>query len=225
MSSLARVLVTALAGLVACADPNAPAGTDITVPVDWMEWPAGVTLGEHGSIRLVGFWGACGTLMLTARDAGNAILAIDVVQHIPQNQPCPLERISSFIGTYDTVIPLPRLTPTESGGAYYTIEADARDLLTGIRRRGFGSILLTTGQLDVTTQAAGQAFVRPDSLGCSWVRAQVPYPPPIWVLKDTLPFADGWYDAFVSGQVVPTATPRCGTTQLFQARLLEVNGL
>ena len=219
---LVKALSTALL-LAACSDGASP-GTDAPLTISWLTWPAAVTAAEHGSIRIVGYYGACGTLVLDVAQSGPSSVSVAATEHFDTDPPPPCPAV---IGIFDTVMPLPRLvTPTGPTGSF-TIDAPVADPLGGITRRIFGFVELTDQQPDVTPQVGGRALVLADSLGCSWARPDIPNRPNIsgpFVLSSNIALGDdAWHGAFISGAFMPALSPRCGQDPLLQLRLLEVD--
>jgi hypothetical protein len=202
-----------------CADPAAP-GSDAVVPVSWMEWPGAVTADQPGSIRITGFHGICGTFRVEVRQSAPSTISVDAALHFTTASPqaCP-----ATIVIFDTILPLPRLSVPAGGNNAFAVDAPVFDQAGTIFRRPFGYLSFSTNQPDATLHAGGQAFVLPDSVGCSWIRPQVPFNEPPHVLSTDVALAPNvWHGAFAVGMYAPALPPRCGQNPLFQAATLEV---
>ena len=205
--------------MAACADPAAP-GTDVTIGITWMEWPGAVTESQPGSIRVTGFHGLCGTFRISAAQSGPSTISVDAVVHFDAApQACP-----GAIVLFDTMLPLPRLTLPPGGNNAFVVDAPIFDQAGVVFRRPFGYLALSSNQPDATLHAGGKAFVLPDSLGCSWARAQMPPAEQAHVLSSDITLGtNDWHTAFVSGVFAPALSPRCGQDPLFQLTVLEVS--
>ena len=204
----------------ACTDGGSGPGSDAQLTVSWMEWPAAVTASQHGSIRLVGFHGACGKLVLTVEQSGPSGVGVNAVEHFENGAPryCP-----AIVAMFDTLLPLPRLvTPTGPSGQF-SIDAPSVDNLGGIVRRIFGFVMLSDQQPDATLQVGGRARVLADSLGCSWATPELNTGAGPYVLSTNLTLSGGWHSAFLSGYFQPALSPRCGQDPLLQLRAIEVD--
>ena len=215
--------LAATAVLAACAEEGAGPGTDAPIAVSWMEWPAAVTATEHGSIRILALYGACGELVLTVEQSGPSSVSVAASEHFDSDPPAPCPAVVVIL---DSLVPLPRLvSPTGPTGSF-TIDAPVADPLGGITRRVFGFVTLTDQQPDATLQVGGRAAVIADSLGCSWARPDLPGLPGFgpFVLSSDIALGDNaWHGAFISGAFMPALSPRCGQDPLLQLRLLEVD--
>ena len=202
-----------------CADPAAP-GSDSVVAVSWMEWPGAVTADQPGSIRVTGFHGICGTFHIGVSQSAANTISVDAGEHFdtPSPVPCP-----DAIAIFDTVLALPRLTLPAGGNNAFVVDGVVFDPTGTPFRRPFGFLSLSTNQPDATVHAGGQAFVLPDSLGCSWIRPQVPFSTSPHVLSSDLAIsANFWHAAFATGMFAPALSPRCGQDPLYQATTMEL---
>ena len=218
-----RILLAGIAVTgVACSDMSGPTGSDLPVAVSWMEWQSAVTADQHGSIRIVGYHGACGTFRLDVTQSGPSSVGVNASEHFDIGSPilCPALAI-----IFDSTVPLPRLVSPTGPSATFTVDAPVFDPVGGITRRAFGYVLLAEGQPDATLQVGGSALVLPDSLGCSWARAQLPPNAPAHVLAVNLTIGGTvWRSAFVSGYFQPMFVSRCGQNPLLVLRVIEVDG-
>jgi len=216
-----RWLPAAALLLAACTDDGSRPGATVPLAVSWMEWPTAVTAQTHGTIRVVGYHGVCGTLALEVAQSGPSSVSVAATEHFDSDPPPPCLAI---IGILDTVLPLPRLvTPTGPTGLF-TIDAPVVDPLGGTGRRIFGFVALTDQQFNDAVQLGGRALVKADSLGCSWARADIPDIAGPYVLSSDLNLPDhNWFSAFVSGEFSAALSPRCGQDPLLQLRLVEVD--
>ena len=208
-----------LMAVAACSDPTGST-TDAQVPITWMEWPAAVTASQPGSIRITGFHGFCGVFHLAVVQSGASTISVNATEHFdsPTQQFCP-----AAITIFDTILPLPHLGG--AGGTAFVVDAPAADPIGVVARRPFGFLELSSNQPDATLHVGGRAYVLPDSLGCSWARAQMPLAAPAHVLSSNVAFATNtWHPAFVSGVFMPALSPRCGQNPLLQLGVLQVDG-
>lgn len=218
MRRLVRILLAAT--LPACSDGIDP-GTDVPLTVSWLEWPTAVTASEHGSIRIAGYYGACGRLVLDVAQSGPSTVSVAATEHFDTDPPPPCPAV---VGIFDTVLPMPRLvTPTGPTG-FFTIDAPVADPLGTVMRRAFGTVELTDQAPDFAIQLGGRALVKADSLGCSWARSDISNIAGPYVLSSDVALgSNAWHGAFISGEFPAALSPRCGQDPLLQLRLLEVD--
>lgn len=215
----ARVVFAALAA--ACANETTGPLNGQSVAVSWMEWPARVSAAAPGTVRVVGTRSGCGTFQLEAVQSGPSSVGVNAVEWRPDPPP-PCLALDLII-IFDTVIPLPRLvTPTGPTGSF-TIDAPAWSQVGGLSRRAFGIVELDH-QAGIEVRAGGGALLLSDSLGCSWLRHQLPGPSDTdpQVLSADVALGPGWRPAFVTGFYATAFSPRCGQTRLFQVTAAEV---
>ena len=214
--------------VTACSDPAGTGGSSLPVAVSWMEWPAAVTAGQPGHIRVIGYRGICGEFRLSAVQSGAATVSVNAEEHFA-GEPvlCP-----SVALIFDTLVPLPVLVTSPAGSAgSFTVDGPAIDPLGGVVRRSFGFVSFSNQQPDATIQAGGSAFVLADSLGCSWAESQVakfqgsvvsPASGPHVLSIHLVLGTTTRQSSFISGSFVPAIPPKCGQSSALQLRLLEV---
>ncbi len=204
----------------ACLDAAGPR-TAATVTVSWLEWPAAVSAAAPGTLRVVGTRSQCGTFEIGVVQSGPSSVGVNAVEWIPDPPPPCLAL--DFLAIFDTVIALPRLTTPVGPTGFFSLDAVSWSSVGGTARRPFGTIDLAL-QPDTARRAAGRAHLLSDSLGCSWMRREIPGPTDVYpqVLANNVALGPNWVQVFTSGRFVTASSPRCGQTQLFQATSVEV---
>ena len=228
-----RILLTAGA-LLAAACVAEPTGVDV-VPayVTWLEWPTAVTATQPGALRVSGYAQCPHRVVFSASVSGTEIRVTAEGRGLGDWGCVDLHVASSGIGGgagsgagFDTLLPLPRLTPPSSGlPARFQISAPMQGpgwWPTGDRLVG-GIDLRATA--DTVTQFAGQAGVYGDSSGCWRMRPWSRYPAPQWVFTGPVPLLPRPYAyyGYVSGHFVPANPPICGDSIAVRATRLEVD--
>lgn len=208
-----------------------PTSVDV-VPayVSWLEWPTAVTATQPGALRVSG-WAQCPyRVVFRASVSGTEIRLSAEGRDQRRDVGCiGPSTVSSGAGGgagFDTLLPLPRLTPPSSGlPAWFQIWApmegpgwgpDADQLVGGIELRAIA---------DTATQFAGRASVSSDSLGCWRMRPWSRAPAPQWAFTKPVPLAPRTYayHGYVSGRFVAANPPICGDSVAVRATRLEVD--
>jgi len=205
--------------------------------VTWLEWPTAVTARQPGALRVSGY-AQCPYRVVFGASVSGTEIHLTAEGRDPRNSIClALDAAGSSASIaidsgarYDTLLPLPQLTPPSSGlPERFQIWApmqgpgwgQAGDQLVG------GLDLRATG--DTATQFAGRATVFTDSSGCWRMRPWSRGPAPQWVFTKPVPLAPlryGYYAGYygyVTGYFVPVSPPICGDSIAVRATRLEVD--
>lgn len=200
--------------------------------VTWVEWPTAVTATQRGALRVSGYAQCPYRVVFSASVSGTEI-RLSAEGRDPGNWACvgpnaagsSASSNSSNLAYYDTLLPLPRLTPPSSGLSWFQVWAPmegpgwwhAGDQLVG------GIDLRATA--DTATQFTGRAWVSSDSSGCWRMRPWSRTPAPQWLFTKPVPLAPRTYAyyGYVSGRFVAANPPICGDSIAVQATRLEVD--
>ncbi len=156
------MLLLIVPALVSCADPLSPAAEPF--PVQWVEWPAAVTVGQPGTLLVTYVDDFCATTSLdVAADFPTVTVRSEITRR--SNVPCPLTDLAPAFPR-DSLLPLPRLATPYGLPAYYSVQATLSDPFDGTPNlHTLGSVQVATAS-DTTRYMAGSGSLFVDSTGC-----------------------------------------------------------
>ena len=220
------------AGMLAAAGCAGEVTGVASVPayVTWMEWPTAVTAARPGALRLSGYAVCPYHLTFGITVSGTEIHVDAVGLRTAEYGICmDLHVAGGDVGSgagYDTLLPLPRLTPPASGlPARFQISAPMMGPASGpLQDEIIGGMDLRTTE-DTATQFAGSALIVGDSAGCWRLTPFARNPIPHWVFAKPPRLASGTnsYYGYVIGRFVPANPPICGDSIAVQATRIEVD--
>jgi len=221
------VCTTAVIAVAGCGEPTTvPVGV---ATVHWIEWPAAVTIGEPGALRISGS-AQCPFLPVFGVSVSGSLIRVTATARYQGSVPC-LNRTDGSGAGYDTVLPLPVLKVPDGSRPVgsFVIRAPMGTVdYSGsgdISERAVGRIELRASA-DTTTQLAGRVMLRADSLGCWLAQPASAWPQPQFAFARPVPLAPATNlsrSGFVSGSLVVANPPICGRTLAIDAVELTVD--
>ena len=221
--------------LVAAGCSGEPTGVNVAPAyVTWVEWPTTVTTKRPGALRVSGYT-ECPYRAVFGVSVSGMEIRVTAQGRDPANDvACLAMQIAGSADTsgssggagYDTLLPLPPLTPPASGlPAWFSISAP---MAAGPGAWAGGDLVV--GQIylqataDTATQFAGRAMVISDSSGCWRLTPFSRAPYPRWVFNRPVRLLSEYrYYGFVSGRFVRADPPICGDSIAVLATRLEVD--
>ena len=227
MAARGTALLCGCLALAGCADESTGPVPRRQLFVTWVEWPAAVTVGAPGLVRVIGERADCGVLRLGVTAAYPKLTVISEEESF--NGPCPLIRGSAIPVQlpYDSMLPLPVLAVPGGGLGSFAVMATIPDFQFGDRlMRTLGFIELGAA-VDTTRVVGGLAVLTADSAGCAWARPEFAFfdLPPYVVLNPPVfgGAASRW--AVVGGRFAPVSPARCGQDRALTLDYAEVTAL